>query len=203
MAIEIMIDLETVGQKFDAGILTIGAIKFKRDQDFSKLLDDDDPNAEQIASVTDNFYRRISGKSIDEVNKDNNGEFDFTADDGTMEWWGKQPEAARHEAFNAKPRVHIRDMLKDFADWIGGREIMWSHGSDFDLVLLQTAYRYCGYDQVPWNFWNSRDTRTFYDMTNINIKSYRSSRHHHALIDCWDQIIGVQQGFKNLEQKLQ
>jgi|APSaa5957512493_1039668.scaffolds.fasta_scaffold41887_2 hypothetical protein len=192
MTVDVMIDLETIGQTVNSGILTIGAIKFDRHQDFSRMefKDMDDLLAK---TGSKSFYCRVDVKSLEEE------EFDWGQD--TMDWWGRQSTKARHEAFDALPRIHIGDALQRLHKWIDKDDIPWSHGSDYDLILLKTAWE--RYEKnVPWLFWNARCTRTLYDvcgLTKDDIKARRSTNHHHALADCWDQLLMVQECYRKLK----
>ena len=69
MAIHAMIDLETLDTSVDAVILTVGAIKFDP-------LSNSEPYAE--------MYHRLD---VDEQTA-----LDRTVDEGTIAWWGTQPE---------------------------------------------------------------------------------------------------------------
>lgn len=56
--------------------------------------------------------------------------------------------------------------------------------------------------EIPWKFWNSRDTRTVYDLAGIDMKKISvpdNYKAHHALGDCLKQIEGLKQAFKILE----
>ena len=77
---------------------------------------------------------------------------------------------------------------------------IWGHGSIFDCTILESAYEACNM-VIPWKFWNVRDTRTLFDISNFrynNLQVDESLQKHHALHDCYRQIIGVKEAIKNI-----
>jgi hypothetical protein len=53
---------------------------------------------------------------------------------------------------------------------------------------------------TPWNFWDIRDTRTLYDITNVNLKDkkYATKTTHRAVEDAEHQAIVVQDAYRKL-----
>lgn len=169
---DVMIDIETLSTHPNAHILTIAAVKFKRDT--HKLPKRDD------SKLT--FYRRISHKSCEDLK--------LHKSKATVEWWQQQSAAARKECFDdSLERTNLKSALLELTKWFGGNVgSVWSHGDDFDLVILASAYRACGIEQsIPWKFWETRDTRTVFDLANLKYR-YSGNTHHHALDDCFSQI---------------
>ena len=74
MAIHAMVDIETLGTKEDAVILTVGGVKF-------------DPYTDK-----DPYDRFLMAIDIDEQTA--NGS---VVDEGTLEWWGTQPAEIQEE----------------------------------------------------------------------------------------------------------
>lgn len=189
---DVMIDLETVGQEVDAGMCTIAAIKFDRHGDITQLIEGPPQTAEDIMAVTDYYYARVKIKTLVEEG--------FTINDSTLEWWERQTEAARYEAFEAKPRLPVFQALGGLYDFIDEKNIVWSHGATFDIVLLTTAFNRMNLE-TPWKFWNARCTRTLYDLADIGREDQRAMRcgqAHHALFDCWDQIVMAQEAYRRM-----
>ena len=192
--VHIMVDLETLSTDSNAVILTIGAVPFGRD---GTLIMGDDFY----------FYERVDLKSY---NKYKNNEFSCNWD--TLIWWLKQDKDPLDEAFLIGPRYPIWDVLQDFVNWIsivcktvGDYKVnIWSHGKDFDVVVLQSGFKVCNIE-CPWKFWDTRDTRTLYalagvDMRNISVpEGYKA---HNAVGDCFKQIEGVRQAFCNINKHL-
>jgi len=175
---EVMIDLETLSTSSMAAILTIGAIKFTRDKSIPTL------------DKCDSFYRRINLDSCKTIG--------LECSDQTIKWWNNQSSEAKYEALENPDRILIKKALIEFSEWFGNTKIIWSHGDDFDCVIIGNAFSQCGLT-VPWKFWNTRDTRTLYDIGNIKMSDLPQDNAHHALHDCHRQIIGIHKSLENLK----
>lgn len=173
-----MIDIETWGTTPGSIILTIGAIKFNRDEIIPEL------------SKMNSFYKRIDIKSCEDKG--------MTSDLDTQKWWAKQDKDIKYEVLEHPERENIEDVLNEFTKWFDNSVYIWSHGDDFDCVLLADAYRKCN-KFPPWKYWNTRDTRTLYDIGNIRIIDLPQDMKHHPTYDCYRQIIGVKKALKNLK----
>lgn len=178
----VMIDLETLGTGSDAMILTIAAVEF-------------DPN--YAAAPNDIFYARIDIDSY----KPYTG--CFTMDGATLSWWmTKAPEGAKNEAFLYQ-RLPLKTAMENFVAWMKTRtgEVKpWSHGSSFDISIVTHTLKILGLD-VPWKFWDIRDTRTIYEVAGVNLKNIPPISGyplHHAVGDCLLQIEGVRQSYEIL-----
>ena len=173
---DVMIDIETLNTTPDSVIATIGAVKFNR---LKKL---------QKKSDHDTFYRRIDLDSCKKVG--------LTASESTVEWWKNQTEESQEEIFSEENRISLKKCLREFSKWLGSHNLkIWSHGDDFDCVILSNAYRKCGI-ATPWKFWNTRDTRTLFDVKRYNFsKLANRNLHHHALDDAFVQTRAVQDCF--------
>lgn len=185
----VMVDLETLSTRSDATILTLGAIKFNLEipmvppvVNVSHRPDVSSPD-DTIA-----FYRRVDIESCDAIG--------LHRDPSTEQWWSRQSESARTEAFG-EGRETIQRVLEDFCVWLGNDvEYVWSQGTDFDISILKEVYRRCGVS-VPWKFWNVRDSRTVMDMAGVTSRDLPPTQHH-AVMDCHRQIQGVQLSLERL-----
>ncbi len=175
----IMLDLETLDTSPYSIIVTIGAIKF----DYLTKL----PKFEELTEKN-SFYRRLNIESSEKHG--------FTRSAETMEWWNKQDKAVRDEALTTEPRFDLKKVLKDFKIWAGDNTKIWSHGATFDCVILQEAYKIMNITP-PWKYWDSRDTRTVYDLAGLKLNSANTK--HHALNDCYDQILLLQESLTKLK----
>lgn len=165
-----MIDIETLDVQPTATILTIGAQAF-------------DPLSEEFY---DSFYARI--------NIDN--QTDRTVDDGTVDWWGKQPAAAQAEAFGEEDRVELKDALEDLHKLAWNANRVWANGIAFDMTILENAYK--SFDMpLPWQYYKVMDARTIYNIANAG----RLGNSHHALEDCVNQVVLLQKAFNKLGVK--
>ena len=169
-----MVDLETLATTPNAAILSLGAVTFN-------------PNSDQIY---DELYYKVELESFDGL--------DSYIDDGTIEWWSKQDPKAQEEAFDPNNRIDIRTVMDDFYKFCMGSSKFWSHGSTFDIIILEHYYRQIG-KPYPWKFWEVRDTRTLFDL-GMDPEMPQANKHH-ALEDARRQAIGVQNMFRKLGRK--
>jgi hypothetical protein len=172
---DIMIDLETLATSTDAAILTIGAVKF-------------DPFGRELSEPSmDSFYVRVDLDSCDEIG--------LVTNDDTIAWWANQDQAAQDEAFSDKDRIHIRDAFQQLYKFCWGAQRVWSNGSGFDIVICETVFKRIE-KAVPWQFWQTRDCRTAFDL-GINPNRPPVLKHH-ALEDAWNQAVGIQNVYNTL-----
>jgi len=170
-----MIDLETLATSTDAAILTIGAVKF---DPFGKDIEEPD---------MDSFYVRVDLDSCHDLG--------LTVNDDTVAWWANQSKEAQDEAFSTENRVHIRDAFDQLYKFCWGAKRVWSNGSGFDIVICETVFKRLQ-KACPWNFWQTRDCRTAFD---LGINPHRPPvTAHHALQDAWNQAVGIQNVYTTL-----
>jgi hypothetical protein len=176
---DVMIDIETLSTTPNALILTIAAIKFDRSYNIKPM------------EEMEIFYKRISKASGKKLN--------MHIDEKTRNWWLQQPKEIQYEAlYNKNDRIDIADALSQLAEFVKGSNCIWSHGDDFDCVILSEAYKTCKME-IPWKFWQTRDTRTLFDIANLDYnKEIIINKNHHALYDCYRQIMGVKKSLEKL-----
>jgi hypothetical protein len=178
MKSDVMIDLETLATTSDAAVLSIGAVKF-------------DPFGDELNNNNmDSFYLRVDLDSCDRLG--------LTVSDSTIEWWSKQSPEAQEEAFNPENRVDVVDAMNQLYKFCWGCKRVWSNGSGFDIVILETIFRKIE-KAYPWQYWSVRDCRTIYDL-GIDAKRPPVLKHH-ALEDAWNQAVGVQNVCRELKAR--
>lgn len=156
-----MIDIKTLSTKKNAAVLSIGAVYFNR----------------ETGCAGDSFYVRISKDSALNCG---------VSDSDTLEWWGKQSQEARDEAFGGTLTAY--DVACSFRDFVKPDTKVWGNGSIFDITILENWFEQVGV-KCPWDFWNVRDVRTVVDWLDIDVKSFiREGVHHNAIDDCLYQI---------------
>jgi len=165
----IMIDLETMGTRPNAPIISIGAVAFNAD------------------GVDHAFYLNVSLKSAVESGA--------VIDPDTVMWWLRQDKAAQAAFEEGQDEaVSLEQALRDFAEFcLGYGENLhgvWGNGASFDNVLMHETGKRCG---VPtWPFWKDRCYRTaksmFPDIT-LERRGHRVEVHHNALDDAMYQAL--------------
>lgn len=170
-----MIDLETFGTTPGSVIRSIGAIEF-------------DPYKPGVFGNT--FYQNINSESQEKLGQ--------TKDQTTVDWWARQDKAAQEVL--EPDQKDCFDVLKLLRAWYKDSPaiFLWSQGSNFDGVLLENLFRKCDI-KVPWVFYNTRDTRTAYQMGKVNTKAIPfEGQPHNALDDSKHQARLVQEAFKRI-----
>lgn len=160
MKTQVMIDLETLGNKPGSVIVAIGAVKFGSGE------------------ITSSFYERVDAESC--VN------LGLRMDCSTVMWWLKQESAARLEI--TKPGKDLREVLQAFTAWLADPDAeIWGNGAAFDNVLLSDAYERAQLSR-PWPFWNDRCYRTLKSLR-PDVPMPRTGTHHNALDDAKSQAM--------------
>lgn len=163
----VMLDLETLGNKPGCVIVAIGAVRFGGGHLFEE------------------FYMRVCAK-------DAAGE-GLKLDVETVLWWMKQSDAARAEL--NRPGEYLTTALQEFDRFCEPVKdaIVWGNGSDFDNAILAAAYDVVGYE-VPWKFWNNRCYRTLKNLR-PEIALERMGTAHNALEDAKSQALHLMRMF--------
>jgi hypothetical protein len=185
----VMLDLETLSTRSNATILVIAAIKFKNNVNIPEEM------SEENLSKMDTFYKRITFDI-------NNKKTKYHIDKNTLEWWNKQSDEVCYEALKHPDRISLKDALQQFADWIQneGTDVkIYGNGSSFDVTIITEAFA-IEEIPIPWKFWMVRDLRTVMDLGNVRMSSLPIEKQHHALYDCYRQIIGYQRSMKNIKK---
>ena len=162
-----MIDIETCGQRPSSPVLSIGAVFF-------------DP---ATGTIGDEFYA-----AVDPVDAFHHG----VPDGSTFKWWMEQPDAARKAAVGGKKP--LADALSDLAS-LGDRGAKWSeikvwgNGPSFDMTILEYAYHRALGRSAPWSFWNVFDCRTVAALAGKRAPKIATSAgvYHNALDDARHQ----------------
>lgn len=164
----IMVDLETLGQTPGCVILSIGAIAF----------DASGPYREGLYTVANT--------------EDCMGHFLFK-EPATESWWADQTPEARDvllKASNPDTSVPLKLALQQLNDFIASfgapdKVRVWGNGSDFDNAILAAAYQATKM-KPGWKFWNNRCYRTLKNLV-PGVVMQRTGTHHNALDDAKSQ----------------
>jgi len=137
---DLMIDIESMGKKPNAPIVSIGAVFFNP----------------QTAELGPDFYTA--------VNLESSMEQGAVPDGDTILWWLKQSAEAR-AAICVDDAMPIANALSELSHFINRHADnpkylkVWGNGATFDNVILRGAYERAGHI-CPWEFWNDHDVRT-------------------------------------------
>lgn len=140
----VMVDLEAMGKKSCAPIVSIGAVFFN-------------PASGRTGAE---FYAVVSLESSMLLGG--------LPDAETILWWLKQSPEAR-SAITMGDAMPLEDALELFSDFISensdvGSDVqVWGNGASFDNEILRSSYDRANIE-CPWKFWNDRDVRTITEM---------------------------------------
>ena len=159
-----MIDLETMGLRPTSAIVSIGCVLFDQ------------------TTIKDKFYTNVSLQSCLDAG--------LTTDKSTVDWWAKQSEEAR-SAWQKDDAPSLFEGLGSFGNWLRSHchekfICPWGNGSDFDLVLLKSAYE-SQQAETPWRFYNHHCFRTMKNMFMVD-DTPRVGTYHNALDDAITQV---------------
>lgn len=135
----LMVDLETMGKKPNAPVVSIGAVFF-------------DPQSGEIGPE---FYTAVSLESAMEQGA--------VPDGDTILWWLRQSPEAR--AAICADAVSVTTALIEFNDFITCHADdlkylkVWGNGANFDNVILRGAFERASLPCL-WNYRNDHDVRT-------------------------------------------
>ena len=160
---ELMVDIETLGTRMGAPILTIGATIF-------------DPYASDSG---EELMRRAILIRFDIAEAVRYAEH---VDGNTLRWWFEQEDAAL-KALVGKDTMTVREGLKLLYDYCHDRGAFmndaafdgitefpkcnrfWAKDPDFDMRLMEHYYSHPDIPfDTPWKFWSNRSVRTVQDL---------------------------------------
>lgn len=175
----VMIDLETMGLRPDAAIVSIGAVHFEVFAD--PVLGHND------IQVVDTLHVAVSLKSCLDAG--------LTTDQSTVDWWAKQSAQAR-SSWQQEGAPTLLEALTRLSGWAlqgsSDQQVCpWGNGADFDLVLLKSAYGAIGADP-PWRYYNHHCYRTVKRLFPV-AEVPRQGTHHNALDDAMHQVSTLRQ----------
>lgn len=164
---DVMLDLETLGNKSNAALLSLGAVEFNM----------------KTGETGREFYKVIDLQSCLDVGLQINA--------STFYWWLQQNQQAR-DAVSKDEKFSLQLVLQAYNSWmqdcIQGVNI-WGNGARFDIGILEDAYVACGLQNMPWSFRGERDVRTLVSFApefKANILFERTQ--HNPIDDCKHQI---------------
>jgi hypothetical protein len=157
----IMIDLETMGTRPTAPIMSIGAVAF------------------DATGIHDKFYANVDLKSA--VNSG------AAIDPSTVMWWMSQSDESRAALLDKDDQYAIVGALSALSAWRDWGKVVgvWGNGATFDNVILRETY-YRAAVPCPWPFWNDKCYRTVKGIY-PDVELVRVGTLHNALADARTQ----------------
>ncbi len=170
----LMLDLETMGKKPGAPVVSIGAVFF----------------SPATGETGGEFYQAVSLESC--------MYFGAKPDAGTILWWLKQSSEAR-SAIVVDDAVGLVESLELLTNFIaenaanGSRNVqLWGNGSSFDCSIIEAAFELADMP-FPVPHWNYRDVRTVVELgkavgLNPRYEIPFEGDQHNALADARHQV---------------
>jgi len=162
---DVMLDLETLGNKSNSAILSIGAVEFNL----------------ETGETGREFYKVIDLQSCLDAGLKING--------STFYWWMQQSDEARKRI--CAEGEHVSTVLGAFNMWMKDcveKVKIWGNGARFDIGILEDAY-VAVYLPIPWYFRSEMDVRTLVAFNPLIKANYPNSGvEHDPIDDCKFQI---------------
>lgn len=167
-----MLDIETLGNRDDSIVVSIGAVFF-------------DPNTGETGAE---FERVLAYQ--DQIDKGRK------PTQSTMQFWFSQ-EKEPQKIF-LEDGISTDQALQEFEGFICDNAKIdqvkpWGNGPSFDLTIMESLFRDFGF-QIPWCFWNVRCLRTFKEYIYNGKDLKREGVYHDAKDDCKHQIKVIHKG---------
>lgn len=162
---DVMLDLETMGNKSNTALVSIGAVEFNI-----------------ITGKTGReFYKVIDLQSCLDVG--------LKVQASTIYWWLQQSDAARKRICEKGSDIYM--VLEEFRTWMQdciAKVRIWGNGVRFDIGLLEDAYVACNM-ATPWYFRSEMDVRTLVSFApEVKASMPFEGVEHDPIDDCKHQI---------------
>ena len=181
--LDIMIDMETVSNAENAGILSLAFLPFSRHGE--------EKDGEPFYKVIDLASCYMAGMNMV----------------GCQEWWMQQDPKAVSEIVNAPKKENISAVINEAFSYLSALAeqheiILWSRGTDYDFPKLEWCIRKFVEKPYPYKYYNKRDVRTWVKETGLDESQFEfEGIKHNALDDCRHQAKLLQASFWQLEPK--
>lgn len=137
----LMVDQETMSNKGNAAIVSIGAVAFE-------------PSTGEVGPT---FYSVVDLTSCEHAG--------LHIDADTVLWWMQKSSEARSaiiaDGVNLRKALHNLNCFSE--DKLSEDIQVWGNGVDFDNVILRNAYNAVGLEPF-WKHWNNRCVRTIVEL---------------------------------------
>lgn len=156
-----MLDIETFSSSHDAAIVQISAIDFYVGEDFK---------------IESQFTANIEQTSNQKLNRHYSNE--------TLDWWAERPIEVKKSLMTNQRSIDV--VMQEFNEWLSPKSLIWCQGMSFDLPIIKSTLAALNIE-IPWKYWNERDSRTLFKCLDVDMQAYRSSECHNSLVDVIDQ----------------
>ena len=180
--LHVMIDIETLAVTPDALILSIGAVLF------DPLGWSPDGTLQDAGTFHMGVERQLQidmGRKIDA---------------STLDFWLERDDKARDAVFFMPGRETLPVVLQVLRLFVHNAQPagVWAMGPNFDLTILEHAYRQCS-GVIPWSYSAHRDVRTVFELASLDRSSVPPvGISHNALDDATWQALAVQAAYHKL-----
>lgn len=156
-----MLDIETFSSSPDAAIAQISAIDFYVGEEFE-----------------------IQSQFTANINQASNQAIDRHYSNQTLDWWAERPIEVQKLLMTNQRSVN--DVMQEFIEWLSPKSLIWCQGMSFDLPIIKSTLAALDIE-IPWNYWNERDSRTLFKSLDVDMQAHRSADCHNSLVDVVDQ----------------
>jgi hypothetical protein len=184
MPLDLMLDIETIGARPDAAVLSIGAVVFDRAKQYTH----DDPLP---------FYHVI----LDLEEQSRYRSFDG----GAVRFWLEQSDEARKVQLGST--VPVKEALKLYIDFVyknmpSRPRLGWANGATFDHVIVESLFAHHRL-RNPIHFKNQVCMRTLRRLFDGLLPDHYENRPtdsiaHSALDDCKSQVVWLTKALSHL-----
>lgn len=162
---DIMIDIETFGQGYNAVVVQVAMAYFNRETG------------------------EVGDSTLINIDANDSIKLGFDIDKDTLDWWSTQPKEI-FESLSVNT-LSVEEALHNIKKFIKFGALIWCH-STFDAPILGNMYRrvYGANKSVPWGYKNVRDIRTLCELSGIDLQKYdwEKEKTHNAGDDVKFQI---------------
>jgi len=155
--LNVMVDLETLGNGSNSVIVAIGAVVFSQNE------------------LHDTFYKVVDPESCVQQG--------LKIDASTVMWWLKQSQNARDAI--CQPGLGLMTALSELTTWYPKGAYLWGNGATFDNVILDNAYKAIK-TAPPWKYSAHRCYRTIKNLFPVDQPVFEGIPHN-ALYDAVHQ----------------
>lgn len=179
--LDIMIDMETVSNAENAGILSLAFLPFNKNEEVTDF--------ESFYKVIDLSSCYMAGMNMV----------------GCQDWWTKQDPKAVSAIVNAPKKENISSVINAAYAYLSALAeqyelIIWSRGTDYDFPKLEWCIRKFVEKPYPYKYYNKRDVRTWIKETGLDESQFEfQGIKHDAMDDCRHQVKLLQASFRQFE----